>query len=224
MSEYGLEIRNASNVIIIDSTYKNHVYHQHGSTSVSQYLNEIDIDDLDNPGILFIKAVTGTFLHPYGFVKNGSVYDKIIIASSGSATAEWIVYKQCDTVSGNYGLNVYDSSSNIVFSSNEDGYVKVQKRLYYGGDTINGHDITVTDADNYYYALTGGGGKYEYIGSVPRHTNRYMFGFRKKDSNTVHLNIFIYYVDNTDLGSGGAGGVYSSVPNKFIVIKPPYWI
>ena len=214
MTDYGIEIRNKSNIIIIDSTYKNHIYHSHGTASVSPYLNEIDIDDISTTGLLFIMPPSGIYARPYGFVKNGSVYDKIIIAASASGTVDWIVYQECDTTASGYGLNIYNASGEIVFSSNERGYVNVVNAVSYGGDMRTGENISVVSTSNY-FEVTGGyiGGSSS--GGVER---RYMVGIKKVDTNTIELKRFIYYTAPTEW-NGGWESVRS--PNKLIEIKPP---
>jgi hypothetical protein len=215
MSEYGLEVRNNSNIVIIDSTYKNHTYYQHGSSSVVQYLNEIDIDDLSTSGLLFIKAPSGIYASPFGFKKNGSVYDKIVIAASGSGTVDWIVFKEgSDALETGYGLVVYDSSSEVVFNSNELGYCNVVN------DTDVGSTISVLDAVNNYYEYVGGSWRYNYNGTT-KYTTREIVGIKYNDSTHIDSSLFIYANVYGDHGIGNASGNGGRIPTKLIEIKPP---
>ena len=222
MAEYGLEIRNLSNIVIIDSTYKNHVYHEHGSSSVVQYINEIDIGDLPSSGLLFIKAPSGIYATSLGFKKNGSVYDKILIAASGSGTVDWIVFREDRQAEiPDYGLVVYDGSSQVVFNSNELGYCNVVYNTQYAisGETT----VYITDADNNYFAYQGGSYSYNYNGTT-KYTIRRMVGIKAKGSTSIYLNLFDYANVYGDHGVGNSGGAGGRSPNDLIEIQPPYWI
>ena len=229
MVDYGTEIINAGGSVVIDSTYKNHIYHSHGSSTVSGGLNIFDIDDIATSGLLFLKASSTIYLQPYGFIKNGSVYDKIIIGASASGTADWIVYEECDTTSSGYTLGVNDSLGDVVFSSSEKGYVNLVNVFYYNGTFQGaGSDTIIRDATNNYIAITGGGSKYDYHGnlSVPnRYIERQMVGFKKVSTNTINLKFYTFFsLLTSEFGSSHTLGVTTSAPNLLMEIKPPIGI
>jgi hypothetical protein len=221
MTDYGLEIRNADNIVIIDSKFKNHTYHSHGRTFVNQYLTEIDIDDISTSGMLFIKAPS-FYVFPMGFVKNGSIYDKIVIASDSTGYVDWVVYEEFEHLGADeFGLNVYDSSSNIVFSSDSKGYINIVDEFSY---TFVGSNLTVNNADDNYFAFMGSDIGYEYdLMTTPTLLKRGMRGFKKVNSTTLTTGMFYYYYSEGELpsGSSAAGGNTSFTPKWFIEIEPP---
>jgi hypothetical protein len=218
MTDYGFQVQNNNSIVVVDSTYKNHVYHSHGTASVNQYLTEIDIDDITGSAMLFIKPPTD-YAYPQGFVKNGSVYDKIVIASNSAQNVEWIVYEEISSVpSGGYGLNVYDSTSNIVFSSNVTGYLNIESEYAY---TTIGSNLTVSDTVNNYFTIMGNN-----IGYVANFTTgiltRDLRGFKKVDSTTINTALFTYYSGNDlTISSGSISGSANNTPQWFIEIKAP---
>ena len=225
MVDYGVKIRNASKSVIIDSTYKNHIYHSHGTASVVRYLNTIDIADVSTSALLFIKAPDTIIANPYGFVKNGSVYDKIIIGANGTGTVDWLVYEECNTTATGIGANIYNTSNDIVFSSNEAGYTNMINTIYYGGNLQTGTDITVRNTTDNYFTMTGGGYDYFYYGDLsPRQLYRRMAGLKKVDSNTINLKLFAYSYAEVDYGPAQINGAGSWAPNVLIEIKPPIGI
>ena len=227
MTDYGLIVRNTNNQIQIDSTYKNHIYKQHGSSSVNQYLNIISINYVSTGAIFFLKTpADGTiYVSPYGFIldSTSNVYTDIIIASSGSGTVDWIVYDQIETTQdGNYGLNVYDSSSSLVFSSLETGYVNIINDRTVG----TGYTAVRNNFKNY-YAITPGLKKYAYsdcpgTGIIERYI--YMFQRAGTGAEVIDIGGHVYHREtNWDCGaySGGGGASSSSLPQHLIEIKPP---
>lgn len=233
MTDYGIRVYNDSDVLIIDSKYKNHVYHAHGTTTVGNYLNEVDIPDLSGSGIMFIKP-TSFLTIGYGFIKNGSVYDKILIGADSTGTVDWIVYKESpdSPPSGDYGMNVYDSTGLLVFSSNETGYLNVSADGLYSQQ-----QLTVNDADNNYFAIIGLGLIYNYSihfnppgfpNTVAEEYTRQCIGMKRIDSTTLDFDYFVYsYEYKSSPYAGGLSGTYSgsagssTVPQRYIEIKPP---
>ena len=224
MTEYGIEIRNTSNVVIIDSKFKNHVYHAHGTSFVQQYMNSIDIPPFSGSGALFVKP-TDFFTKGYGFDRDEGEYVKLLIASDSTGYIDWIVFKEIDQVPPeDYGLNIFDSSGTIVFSSNETGYLNVVRSYNYSQQPL-----TVGDADNHYFGLIGMGLGYnldiQWSGGTKTTTyTRRMTGMKKVDSTTLNFDTFVYNIEvvvESEAGSGGIGGVgsWSSVPQKLIEIK-----
>jgi len=227
MVDYGLRVVNQNNIVQIDSKYKNHIYHAHGTSFVQEELTEVDIPDIATSGIAFIKAESFLAL-AYGFVKSGDVYDKILIASDSTGYVDWIVYKEIDIVpSGEYGLNVYDSTGNVVFSSNESGYLNVVEDGLYSQT-----EETVRDADNNYFAIIGAGLNMNYVIAFDgiNRTETYIrkiTGMKKVDSNTLDFDLFVYSTEIKVTPDATGGGLFSggyaksSVPQRYIELKPP---
>jgi hypothetical protein len=225
MVDYGTQITNASNNVIIDSTYKNHIYHSHGTASVVRYLNVIDIADVSTSALLFIKAPSGIYANPYGFVKTGSVYDKIIIGADGTGTVDWVVYEECATDATGIGANVYTPSSEIAFSSNEAGYTNFINAATYGGNLQIGMDVTVRDTTNNYFTMTGGGYYYYYYGNLtPKQLYRQMAMMTKVSSTTINLKLRAYSYAEVNYGTSQMSGGGTFAPNILIEIKKPIGI
>jgi len=226
MTDYGLQIRNSTGIIIIDSKYKNHVYHEHGRSFVQKYITEIPITSFSTSGLILTKP-TSFFSIAYGFGKTGNNYDSIYIASDSTGYIDWIIYKEIPSVpAGEYGLNVFDSTGNIVFSSNEKGYFNVIQSYNYSQQ-----ELTVNDALNNYFSIIGisSGYSVNYVidgGFKTTTITRRITGMKYVDSNTLDFDLFVSYITVTQephggTGSGGLSSAYASVPRKLIEIKPP---
>lgn len=231
MTDYGLEVYNNRGILLIDSKYKNYVYHQHGTTFVqANTLTEGDITPFSSNGILLTKP-TDFLTKQYGFIYDSTSqqYTKILLASDATGYIDWIIYKDIDEVpEGEYGLNVFDSTGNIVFSSNELGYFNVASSGSYSQQ-----EKTVIDADNNYFSMVGmstGYTAHYYANRNGREEieiTRNMTGMIKVDSTTLDFDSFVYNIEIIDLGPGsGSGGFLSSggssaVPNDIIEIKKP---
>lgn len=226
MTDYGLQVYNNEDILVIDSKYKNHIYHSHGTSFLQQYMNVIDIPDLTSTGVIFVKP-TSFLTKAFGFEKNGNVYDKILIASDSTGYIDWIVYEDIQTEpSGNYGFNVYDSSATIVFSSLETGYLNIVQDYYYSQQ-----QKTVHDAYNNYFAMIGCSLGYSVLvvwsgGTKTVTYTRQITGLKYVDSNTLDFSKFIFNIEVEQSSEAGGGsfmnsGSSSSVPQKLIELKKP---
>lgn len=227
MTDYGLEIRNSSGIIIIDSKYKNHVYHEHGRSFVQQYITQIPVTSFSTSGLLLIKP-TSFYTVTYGFGKTGNDYDSIYIASDSTGYVDWIIYKEIPSVpAGEYGLNIFDSTGNIVFSSNEKGYFNVIHSYNFS----NSGELSVNDADNNYFSMIGGYTSFSINehadGSILTTTiTRSITGMKYIDSNTLDFDLLVSCITVTQEptimnGDINSNGMSTSIPNKLIEIKPP---
>jgi len=231
MTDYGLEIYNNKNILIVDSKYKNYVYHQHGTSFVqANDLTEIDINPFSTNGVVLTKPTT-FYARPYGFIydSTSAEYNKFLLASDATGYIDWIIYKDITTVpSGDYGLNIFDSSGSIVFSSNQLGYFNVLLKSSYSAS-----NETVYDAVNNYFHIVG-----IYSGSRSTLYNnrngreeleieRKITGFKRIDSITLGFGEFWFNVEVIDYGPGSGGGTTvsskasGSFPQDIIEVKPP---
>jgi len=222
MADYGLEVRNNSDIVMIDSLFKNHSYLESGSVSAQQYINSVDITPVQLTPYAFIKAPTD-YAYIYAVEQNVDTgyYDKISITSNSAQTVNWILYQEGHTKAvPDYGLTVYnlDATNNIVFHSAEDGYVNVINNRIIG----NGN-VSVVDADNNYFAVLGGTEKYQYSYSNGYYTEqRYATGIKYVDSTTINVNAFVYYLYSFPIAGGGITGSGSQVSSgQLIEMSPP---
>jgi len=224
MSDYGLQIRNASGNIQIDSTYKNYTYYEHDESSLNSGVNEISITDTDSSLILVIKPPTTAYVSPYGFLDTTTTgtYESIMLATDSTCSCEWLLYRDGEsTTSGDYGLIVADSTSNIIFNSNETGYTTIEK--VHGWSFSNSSpesyaDITVVDATNNYFQFLGNSYRADKL--TDGTLNYYQLGLKKIDSTTIRIGFILIKTDSTTpSGTGATAG--SASPNILIEFRSP---
>ena len=208
MSDYGLKIINAGSEVQIDSIYKNYCLLDSGVTALNlsdSSFQEVDFINTTKVPIVAWRPNSSWGSAYVGLKKSGanfidawflSQYD----SGGGVNSIAWIVF-----VSGNvnaipsYGLVVYNSSGEVVFSG-DDNYVKIQS--VYTGSLGN---ISVKDADNNYFILmpvfpmkyAGGGIHYPIVVF-------FTMGLKKVNSTTISVEEFAFGgVDNPSYITGG---------------------
>ena len=221
MTDYGLELRNNANIVLIDSTYKNHSYLQSGTTFVDRYLTHVSVNPVSTSPLFFINAPV-MLAYNYGIQKNGSDYDEIVIAADSTGYVSWILYQEGHTQPlPDFGMIVYNLSSEVIFQSAESGYVNVSNERSYGSSG----NVSVQDAVNNYFVITGGENRYTYSYSGGYRTEtRFMSGFKYVDPTTVNINDFAYFSKTIFTGESGAGSGASgsaSSPQQLIELSPP---
>lgn len=241
MSEYGLITNNLTGRVVIDSMYKNFSYKTGGSLACSSGLNNLNITDTALTILCAIRPTTSGYSNVISYVKSGSNFTDIKIGSSASQTIPWILFIEgytADPDSG-YGLNVYNEDGDVVFTSNETGYLKLVG-IHSGGNnlswtqswdvsacssgptlTISSYNITVNDADNNYFILLG---KQSAVAYCYSNTTRWFYhaGIKKVNSTTIEVGLFQYTTDTTNLGFNVASiNGYSAQPGYILEVEKP---
>lgn len=128
----GMEVRNANNatILLIDATYSNLVFagkvvltlNQYGSSSGSCVMGTFDT----NQRIPFIGFYSGVPVATRSQQVNANTWRHFVYAIAPLNTAiECYLFDDSTQVTpGNYGLNVFDASARLVFTSNAK-YLKV---------------------------------------------------------------------------------------------------
>ena len=194
MSDYGLKIINAGSEVQIDSIYKNYCLLDSGVTTLNlleESFQEVDFINTTKVPIVAWRPNSSWGSAYVGLKKSGANFIDAWFLSQhdsggGSNSIAWIVFVSGNVNATSYGLVVYNSSGEVVFSG-DDNYVKIQS--VYTGSLGN---ISVKDADNNYFILMpvfpmryDGGGE---------HPPVYFFtvGLKKVNSTTISVEEFIF--------------------------------
>lgn len=232
MSDYGIIIKNANNRIQIDSAFKNHSYYTHGSGTI--YANaqtELGgFTSIADPPLTCFK-LTNDYIAIQGYRKNGADYDRIRFLTTASQTVNWLMYRktQPQTPPANsYGMMVYDSNSELVFSSLDTGFVNIANIHVTGSpgignitpvpDTSDYTDVVVEDADNNYFQLNAADYGIQLHGDDKRYNS--ILGIKKISSTVVRIGWVL--LSTTTWNSGGlTGTANASISSELIEIIPP---
>lgn len=220
MTDYGITIRNKKKVVIIDSQYKNYTFYEGGTANLSLYSTLIPIEPTEASLITIIQPPTDHYVNAYGINDSTNGHSDIIIASSGTTTCKYAVYKDGQsTTEDTFGMIIYDSSGSVVFNSNELGYLKPIARYSYTPPWLNTSttNVTVQDTDNNYFVLMGGSTAYYRDGAT---LYRYLLGMKKINSTTLRLDHVKIHTENVG-GSGSAWNQYGYFPQYVYEFEPP---
>lgn len=229
MTDYGLLVINQADNVQIDSYYTNFARKQTGTvSSVVSGTNYIDFTNTSDTPFIAIKLDNSYYSVPNGYVLSGANYDKSTLIADGSIAnvpwALWVDNYQAP-YSGEYGMLVYNSSGDIVFSS-EDRYLKVIGiRNVSLPSTVSGDywptgtdDVTVEDADNNYFMVS----THSWFIRDDGDTNRYVhtIGMKKIDSTTIRVRYIVAAI-LSPLGNPGqlAYSFWSYSNDKIIEIE-----
>jgi hypothetical protein len=205
MSDYGLNVTNSSNAILIDSTYKNYVLNETNSTSIIDGITEINISDVSSVPIFASKADSSYYHSVYGCNKSGSNYVSAWIfrerpnpyaPDPPTSTLYWKVFiPGYKAALPTYGLIVRNSSNEIVFSSN-DSYLKIKGVYSVSNNFWDTDDITVVNAANNYFFLS----EFSYASNSECSGSscvwyKYSRGFKYLNSTTIRVGTFLYEID-----------------------------
>ena len=221
MSDYGLVIKNSAGKVVIDSVYKNYTYYESGTSSLVPGINEISITNTTSHLVLVLKPNTDAYMIPYGFLDTTTpgTFESIMIAADATCECEWILYRDGQTTTTNdNGLIIYDSTANVIFNSNETGYVNILNHYYWSltaNDETATNDITVNDSNNY-FNIQGTINLTKTVSLVARY---YQVGFKKIDSTTVRMGHVITKSHSVSVAHPTAQG--SLYPMTIIEYKAP---
>jgi len=209
MSDYGLKIINASGETQIDSIYKNHCLLDSGVTALDVSANsfqEVDFINTTKVPIVAWRPNSSWGSAYAGLKKSGADFIDAWFLSQydnggGVNSIAWIVF-----VPGNvnaipsYGLVVYNSNGEVVFSG-DDNYMKIQS--VYTGSLGN---ISVEDADNNYFILMPVFPmKYAGGGYTSPAVLFYTMGLKKVNSTTIAVEEFVFgVISSQGFISGGS--------------------
>jgi len=156
MSDYGLKIINAGSEVQIDSIYKNYCLLDSGVTALNlldSSFQEVDFINTTKVPIVAWRPNSSWGSAYAGLKKSGANFIDAWFLSQydnegGANSIAWIVFVPGNVnVIPSYGLVVYNSNGEVVFSG-DDNYMKIQS--VYTGSLGN---ISVKDADNNYFIL-----------------------------------------------------------------------
>jgi len=219
MSDYGLLVKNDSEEIQIDSTYRNLSLDESGASATISNNNtsaggytRITLTGSTLIPLVLLRPDTDDFVTVRNYYKSGSNYAGVDIVTerSQSTSIDWRSYRENRTASGeSYGLLVYNSSGELCFDSGK-SYFKISSvssisltsppTAYSGGDY---EDVTHAGISDPYYILSPSSYwlRGEYNPAPPSITSfaLWMIGIKKLSSTSVRVGWFCF-------GSYGIGG------------------
>lgn len=226
-SEYGLLVKNKQGYTQIDGIYKNHIYREHDTVTVSAGRTKVGINTTSIIPIFAFKIPSGAYCCNNGILSNNGLFNQLLFYSNDEQDVDYIVYTEQVPTSGSYGLDIYNYEGDLVFSSNEEQYVKIiDSTNYYLSlttDVASYQDVTVNDADNNYFVTSPVKSMYKTTQSTKKYEN-YTVGVKYINQTTVRVG-WIKIEEGYDCGitsnsSGNAGQSYI----KLIEIEPPNFI
>lgn len=242
MIDYGIIIKNKTNQIVIDSTYRNYSYQGGGyKTCSAAYSSGESIQTITSTtnAIVACMKPPSDYARIVGFTESGSSYTGIRFLSKSAQNVYYKYYTEGlkNSISG-YGMQVLNSSGTTVWSSTEDSYFNIVSAGSWNVDTesqsgagcaINGaayytpsatYDITVEDADNNYFFFSGFEYAYSNCPESSKYSWRYMVGMKYVNSTTIRLGYFYYDVQSYT-GTSYTANSTSVDPKYYMEIKPP---
>lgn len=215
MSNYGLQISNIYNYIIIDNNYKNYVLYDSGSTAVDG-ITFISFTPTTLDPVFAYSPPSGTAaaFSTYGY--NGTTYSGAWVGADSAYNLDWCVYVETYTTASGYGLTLYNDDGETTLNSNDT--LMVVKNLY-APSMMEGVTITTTsgcyyyvDGKSYYYVITITGG----VGSI----DVYAYGLKRNNDTQLEIKkVLIYNETWSEDGSGGFTGDSTSSPGRVVEIK-----
>jgi hypothetical protein len=152
MADYGIKIKNASNEIQIDSTYRNYVLEKSGSLTASQISSAVSITNNPEPPIVAVRPTDATdkLCGVWDLQYSAPNYTGVRFfgtkiwpnSSDLSCSLDYKIFTLSTTKSDEtYGLRIYDSDEDLVYDS---GYTPF-KILEVGSISV---DTTYTHASH----------------------------------------------------------------------------
>ena len=119
---YGLEVKNSAGDTIIDGVNKNFALYESGSGTLLNTVKRLDVvfatPTPQIPIIAIQPSDTTGYTSMMGYTKSGSNWTGFTVGSNLGSSFNWKAYIAHPTAKAeNYGLLVYDESSNIIFDS-----------------------------------------------------------------------------------------------------------
>jgi len=115
---YGLQIKNSSGNIIIDGQYKNYALWDSDTATLDAGVTTIAFTATTQMPLIALRPGTGKTVILWGLRKTGSNYDGFYVVGGNGDSLDWRVYTAHPAASAqNYGLRIYDGSSNLLFDS-----------------------------------------------------------------------------------------------------------
>lgn len=223
MADYGLLLKNDSQEIQIDSTYKNLSLDNSGSgTTISNdntgtgHYTRISINSSPLLPLMLIRPNTDDFVSVKNYYKSGDDFAGVDLVTkySETTTIDWKSYRENRTASGvSYGLLVYNPEGGLCFDSGKD-YFKIfsvhtgiSLDSPPGGFVLDGDytDITHSGISDPFYVLSPSSNwvsiAYNEVQDVT-FSMRWMVGLKKLSSTSVRVGWFRY------TRSSGVSGYY----------------
>jgi len=153
MSDYGLQIKNSSGGIQIDSTYRNYSLWDSGSY-IYTYGSNLTFKPTSGVPIFAWRPVVTGYHTSYGLIKSGANYTGVYLGDTVNQYIDWVVFTEHHANSlPQYGLVIRNANNDVVFSSDE-RYLKFEGVYPISFLSSSHQDISVVDADNHYFFMT----------------------------------------------------------------------
>ena len=208
MTDFGLKIYNTSGDTQIDSLYQNYITVETGSFTCpnSRGFNSVSfsssISDSYTPIIAFTSSVYH-YISLYSLNYSGGNFTGFTYGHTPgiSETIYYAVYLESDAISptsDTYGMNIYNSSGELVFTNNGNDYfniLTVDATDYSGTypDQPSPNYVTVQDADNNYFALYPWLASRFVVGEPPPLVQySYSMGMNYIDSTTIRVGSYYW--------------------------------
>jgi hypothetical protein len=211
MAQYGTIITNYNNRIIIDNDYMNYAVKATGSVNLGTGINSVDIAACDTPCLFFIRPSYSGYSRWSHIIRYGGITAQVGVASNTGQTINYLLLKagQVNSIpSGTYGVVFYNSSGNVIFSS-EDSYAKVVG-IYTVTEQSNYNDaeisVTVSNANENFF-LYQPQNMYWYVNNYVSYL--YTPAVRAINTTTVGIKPILWY--SRAFGSHGYGSYGSFV-------------
>jgi len=153
MSDYGLQIKNSSGGIQIDSTYRNYSLWDSG-TYVYTYGSTPTFKPTNGVPIFVWQPISTSYHTSYGLKQSGGNYTGVYFGDPVNQPINWAVFtEQPVNTLPQYGLVIRNANNEVVFSSDE-RYLKFVGVYPISFLASSHQDISVVDADNNYFFMT----------------------------------------------------------------------
>jgi len=202
MSEYGLQVKNNSGDLIIDSKYKNFALYESGSVNLpGRTRTTITFATATAQNIVVaLKPDTAGYVSIIAYTTSGGNYTGFILCSDANTTVYWKAYiAHYTSVSNPHGLLVYDSAGVLVYDSGRSYFniSSIQTGISVAGIQLYEVYTTITHTESSpYYVLSPIG--FWIAGTVsPPHIYYWYIGIKQVDSTHCRVGWNLLYDAST---------------------------
>ena len=205
MSEFGIQIKNNNNEMVIDGKSKCFGLYNIGSNmfinndgTISGYHQLVNFSaTTSNPTIVLLRPGTDRYVQVESMVVNGLNFSGFyaVTERNNSTNADFKIYSAHPPINTmDYGLSILNENNEVVFGSNNDYFKITQAQTANLVLTANASSLVVhTEISNPYYILSPMG--YSWLGKEnPGGYNQwYRIGLKKVDATSVMVGRFLIF-------------------------------
>ena len=197
---YGIYINNINGETQVDGEYSNFSLFETHSQQIGAYdTNGIKVFSFTDAGELPLLAVKPTSTQYKALIPKSSS-DCYAVSSDVTEPIVYMVFTKAKSSekipTGSYGINIYNSSGNVVFHNNKKWLRIFSTNIISPPSAGNYTDVTVVDADNNYFILTPQ--FWNMLCPAPNGPILFYAGFIKKiNTTTIRYYNYIYYAFGT---------------------------